>query len=108
TDGDSHLFNKGPTGDEKPFVGREIADWEQKIHDLMIKGAQELDETKRKEIYAEYQQLVQEQLPLIHLTISLYLVAVRDRIENVQPSALAGSTGVTGALWNVEQLRLKS
>ena len=108
TDGDSHLFNKGPTGDEKPFVGREIADWEQKIHDLMIKGAQELDETKRKEIYAEYQQLVQEQLPLIHLTISLYLVAVRDRIENVQPSALAGSTGVTGALWNVEQLKLKS
>ncbi|BBC24099.1 ABC transporter substrate-binding protein [Pseudanabaena sp. ABRG5-3] len=108
TDGDSHLFNKGPVGDEKPFPGREIADWEQKIHDLMIKGAQELDETKRKEIYAEYQQLVQEQLPLIHLTVPLYLVAIRDRVENVQPSALAGSTGVTGALWNVEQLKLKS
>jgi len=107
TDGDSHLFNKGPVGDEKPFPDREVADWEQKIHDLMIKGAQELDETKRKEIYAEYQQLVQEQLPLIHLTVPLYLVAVRDRVENVQPSALAGSTGVTGALWNVEQLKLK-
>ena len=107
TDGDSHLFNKGPSAEEKPFVGREIADWEQKIHDLMIQGAQELDEPKRKAIYAEYQQLVQEQLPLIHLTISLYLVAVRDRVENVQPSALAGSTGVTGALWNVEQLKLK-
>ena len=107
TDGDSHLFNKGPSAEEKPFVGREIADWEQKIHDLMIQGAQELDETKRKAIYAEYQQLVQEQLPLIHLTIPLYMVAIRDRVENVQPSALAGSTGVTGALWNVEQLKLK-
>jgi peptide/nickel transport system substrate-binding protein len=107
TDGDSHLFNKGPSAEEKPFVGREITDWEQKIHDLMIQGAQELDEPKRKAIYAEYQQLVQEQLPLIHLTIPLYLVAVRDRVENVQPSALAGSTGVTGALWNVEQLKLK-
>jgi peptide/nickel transport system substrate-binding protein len=107
TDGDSHLFNKGPSPDEKPFVGREVADWEQKIHDLMIQGAQELDEPKRKVIYAEYQQVVQEQLPLIHLTIPLYLVAVRDRVENVQPSALAGSTGVTGALWNVEQLKLK-
>ncbi|MEI6330291.1 MAG: ABC transporter substrate-binding protein [Pseudanabaena sp. ELA645] len=107
TDGDSHLFNKGPSPDEKPFVGREVADWEQKIHDLMIQGAQELDEPKRKAIYGEYQQLVQEQLPLIHLTVSLYLVAVRDRVENVQPSALAGSTGVTGALWNVEQLKLK-
>ncbi len=108
TDGDSHLFNKGPVGDEKPFIGREVADWEKKIHDLMISGAQELDETKRKAIYAEYQQLVQEQLPLIHLTIPLYLVAVRDRVDNVQTSALAGSTGVTGALWNVESLKLKS
>jgi peptide/nickel transport system substrate-binding protein len=108
TDGDSHMFNKGPVGDEPPFPGREVADWEKKIHSLMIQGAQELDETKRKAIYAEYQQLVQEQLPLIHLTIPLYLVAVRDRVENAQPSSLAGSTGVTGALWNVEQLKLKS
>jgi peptide/nickel transport system substrate-binding protein len=108
TDGDSHMFNKGPAGDEQPFPGREVADWEKKIHSLMIQGAQELDETKRKAIYAEYQQLVQEQLPLIHLTMSLYLVAVRDRVENAQPSALAGSTGVTGALWNLEQLKLKS
>ncbi len=106
-DGDSHIFNKGPVGDEKLFPNREVADWEKKIHDLMIQGAQELDETKRKAIYAEYQQLVQEQLPLIHLTIPLYLVAVRDRVENVQPSALAGSTGVTGALWNLEQLKLR-
>ena len=108
TDGDSHLFNKGPVGEEQPFIGREVADWEKKIHDLMIQGAQELDETKRKAIYAEYQQLVQEQLPLIHLTIPLYLVAVRDRVDNVQPSAaLAGSTGVTGAVWNLENLKLK-
>jgi peptide/nickel transport system substrate-binding protein len=108
TDGDSHLFNKGPVGDEKPFPGREVADWEQKIHDLMIKGAQELDVAKRKEIYAEYQQLVQEQLPLIHLTAPLYLVAVRDRVQNVQPSPILGGTGVSAALWNIEQLKLKS
>jgi peptide/nickel transport system substrate-binding protein len=108
TDGDNHIFNKGPLGDEKPFAGREIADWEQKIHDLMIKGAQELDPIKRKAIYFEYQQLVQEQLPLIHLTVPLYLVAVRDRVENVQPSTLAGGTGVSAALWNIEQLKLKS
>jgi peptide/nickel transport system substrate-binding protein len=108
TDGDSHVFNKGPVGEEKPFVGREVADWEQKIQELMIKGAQEIDEPKRKAIYAEYQQLVQEQLPLIHLTMPLYMVAVRDRVENIQPSSLAGSTGVTGALWNLELLKLKS
>lgn len=107
TDGDSHMFNKGAVGEEAPFPGREVADWEKKIHELMIKGAQELDETKRKAIYAEYQQLVQEQLPLIHLTVPLYLVAVRDRVENAQPTALAGSTGVTGALWNIDELKLR-
>ena len=108
TDGDNHLFNKGPLGDEKPFPGREVADWEKKIHDLMIKGAQEIDEPKRKAIYAEYQQLVQEQLPLIHLTVPLYLVAVRERLENVQPAPLAGGAGVSAALWNIEQLKLKN
>lgn len=99
-DGDNHMFNKGAVGDEKPFPGREIADWEQKIYDLMVQGAQELDDTKRKAIYAEYQQLVQEQLPLIHLTVPLYLIAIRDRIENVKPSE-------QGALWNIEELKLK-
>ena len=108
TDGDNHLFNQGPLGDEKPFAGREVADWEKKIHQLMIKGAQELDEPKRKAIYAEYQQLVQEQLPLIHLTVPLYLVAVRDRLENVQPAPLAGGAGVSAALWNIDQLKLKN
>ena len=108
TDGDNHLFNKGPLGDEKPFPGREVADWEKKIHDLMIKGAQEIDEPKRKAIYAEYQQLVQEQLPLIHLTVPLYLVAVRERLENVQPAPLAGGAGVSAALWNIDQLKLKN
>ena len=106
-DGDSHLFNMGPVGGEAPFPGREVADWEKKIHEIMIKGAQEIDETKRKAIYAEYQQLVQEQLPLIHLTTPLYLVAVRDRVQNAQPNSLAGSTGVSGALWNTDQLVLQ-
>jgi peptide/nickel transport system substrate-binding protein len=99
-DGDSHLFNKGPVGDEKPFPGREVADWETKIYDLMVQGAQEIDINKRKAIYAEYQQLVQEQLPLIHLTVPLYLIAVRDRIENVKPSD-------QGVLWNIDELKLK-
>ncbi|MDX2255220.1 MAG: ABC transporter substrate-binding protein [Pseudanabaenaceae cyanobacterium bins.39] len=105
-EGDSHMFNKGPVGDEPPFPGREVADWEKRIHEIMIRGAREIDEDKRKQIYAEYQQLVQEQLPLIHLIMPLYLVAVSDRVENAQPTSLAGSTGVVGALWNLDELQL--
>jgi peptide/nickel transport system substrate-binding protein len=105
-EGDAHMFNKGPVGDEPPFPGREVADWEKRIHEIMIRGAREIDEDKRKQIYAEYQQLVQEQLPLIHLIMPLYLVAVRDRVDNAQPTSLAGSTGVVGALWNLDELQL--
>jgi peptide/nickel transport system substrate-binding protein len=102
TQGDSHLFNQGPKPGQTAIPGWEVADWEKKIETIMIRGAKEVDDRKRKEIYAEYQQLVQEQLPLIHLVIPLSLTAVRDRIENLKYSALGG------ALWNLDELKLKS
>jgi peptide/nickel transport system substrate-binding protein len=102
TQGDSHLFNQGPKPGQPAIPGWEVADWEKKIETIMIRGAKEVDNRKRKEIYAEYQQLVQEQLPLIHLVIPLSLTAVRDRIENLKYSALGG------ALWNLDELKLKS
>ncbi len=100
TDGNLHMFNKGPEQGLPDFPGREIADWEQKLEDLMIRGAQEIDETKRKAVYAEFQQTVQEYLPLIHLIVPYSLSAVRDRVEGVEYSALGG------ALWNLESLQL--
>jgi peptide/nickel transport system substrate-binding protein len=100
TDGEQHMFNKGAEPGEPNYLGREIAPWEQKIQDLMIEGSQEIKEDKRKAVYAQFQQLVQEQLPLIHLVTPLSLVAVRDRLQGVQPSALGG------ALWNIEELKL--
>jgi peptide/nickel transport system substrate-binding protein len=66
----------------------------------MIEGSQELDEAKRKKIYAEFQSQVREQLPLIHLITPLYLVALRDRIQGAEPSAIGK------AIWNLDQLKL--
>jgi peptide/nickel transport system substrate-binding protein len=102
TQGDSHLFNQGPKPGQPAIPGWEVADWEKKIETIMIRGAKEVDDRKRKEIYAEYQELVQEQLPLIHLVIPLSLTAVRDRIQNVRYSALGG------ALWNLDELKLSA
>jgi peptide/nickel transport system substrate-binding protein len=99
-DGENHMFNKGADANEKPYSGRIIADWEQKINDLMIEGSQELDETKRKQIYGKFQLLVREQLPLIHLITPLYLVALRDRIQGAAPTALGK------AIWNLDELKL--
>lgn len=103
-DGGLHTFNQKPQPGQDPLIGWEVADWEAEIGRLYIKGAQELDEAKRKAIYAETQRLTQEYLPSIHLVCPLSLAAVRDRVEGVKYSAL-GSLG--GTLWNKYELKVR-
>lgn len=93
-----HLFNQSPTSGE--LEGRQVADWEAEIGRLYVRGGQELDDDKRKAIYAEAQKLAQAYVPMIFLINPLSLSAVRNRLEGVQYSALGG------ALWNVYELKL--
>ncbi len=99
-DGEFHPFNQKPTAGQPPIEGREVAPWEAEIGRLYIEGAQELDQTKRKQIYAQTQSLAQEYLPYIHLFTPLSLDAIRDRIQNVKYSAY------NGPLWNVYELKV--
>lgn len=99
-DGGLHTFNQKPLPGQAPITGREVADWEAEISRLYIQGAQELDEAKRKEIYAKTQQLTQEYLPLIHMINPLALVAFRNNIKGVRPS------GLGGALWNIHEIKV--
>ena len=99
-DGEFHPFNQKTTAGQPPIEGREVADWEAEIGRLYIKGAQELDETKRKAIYWETQRIAQEYLPYIHLFTPLSLTAVRDQVQNVKYSAYGG------ALWNIYEIRV--
>lgn len=99
-DGSLHSFNQQPQPGQPPIQGWKPDPWEQKIADLYIKGAQELDENKRKQIYGEVQQLIKENLPYIYLVNQLSMTAVRDRIQPIQYSALGG------ALWNINELRI--
>ncbi|MFK8182715.1 MAG: ABC transporter substrate-binding protein [Phormidesmis sp.] len=96
--GNLHLFNQQFQGGKSILPGQEVYDWEKKISDLYIKAAQELDEDKRKAMYFETQDLVQEYLPFIHLVGQYSMSAVRDNIENVQYSVLGGT------LWNIHEL----
>jgi peptide/nickel transport system substrate-binding protein len=99
--GASHRFNQPAKPGQPPIEGREISDWEQEIGQLYIQGAQELDEAKRKAIYAKTQQITQENLPFIYLVNPLALSAVRDRVKGVEFTALGGT------LWNIDQLKLE-
>jgi peptide/nickel transport system substrate-binding protein len=100
TDGNLHSFNQKPQPGQKPIEGWQVADWEEKIAQLTIAGARELDLEKRKAIYTEIQKLEIEYLPFIHLVEPLSLGAVRDRIEGVEFSALGG------AFWNIDELKI--
>jgi peptide/nickel transport system substrate-binding protein len=101
TDGRSHLFNQKPSKDQAPITGQEIAPWEQEINDLYIKGAQELDEAKRKEIYYQTQRLTQENLPFIYLVNRLRLFAGRNHLKGLNPTNLDG-------LWNLHEIKIQN
>ncbi|MGB3294970.1 MAG: ABC transporter substrate-binding protein [Phormidesmis sp.] len=98
TAGGLHFFNQQTP--EGILPGQEVYDWEQDISDLYIRAAQALDEADRKALYGETQQLVQENLPFIHLVGQYSMTAVRNKIENVKYTALGG------ALWNINELKL--
>ncbi|MBW4679842.1 MAG: ABC transporter substrate-binding protein [Microcoleus vaginatus WJT46-NPBG5] len=100
TKGGLHAFNLGPQESQPPIVGWTVSDWERQIEELYIKGAGELDEAKRKEIYAETQRITQENLPFIYLVNPLTIAAVRNRLQGIKFSALGG------ALWNLTELKI--
>jgi peptide/nickel transport system substrate-binding protein len=102
-DGGLHVFNQKPLPGREPLIGREVPDWEAEIGRLYIKAAQEFDQQKRKEIYAETQRLAQEYLPFVYLVNPLSLAAVRDRLQNVKFSALGSQRG---ALWNKYEIKV--
>ncbi|MEN9869449.1 MAG: hypothetical protein RLZZ171_432 [Cyanobacteriota bacterium] len=99
-DGNSHVFNLATPAEGKPLEGRVVADWETEIGRLFIEGARELDEAKRKTIYAEIQELVSAKVPFIYLVNPYSMAAIRNNIEGVEYSALGG------AFWNLDQLKI--
>ncbi|MBD2772847.1 ABC transporter substrate-binding protein [Iningainema tapete] len=99
--GGSHTFNLAPQPGQPPITGWEASEWEQEIDRLFTAGTQEVDENKRKAIYGKFQQIVQEQLPVIHLVNDQALMAVRDRVQGLKYSGLP-----SWGLWNIPELKI--
>lgn len=100
--GGLHSFNQGPQPGQPPLIGWALTSWEREIDRLFIQGAQELDEAKRKAIYAKFQQIVQEQLPAIYLVNPLALSATRNHVKGIKFSGL----DPRGSLWNLYELKV--
>jgi peptide/nickel transport system substrate-binding protein len=99
TKGGLHVFNLATQPGEPALIGWKPRDWELDIEQLYIQGASELDENRRKEIYAQSQRITQENLPFIYLVNPLSMEAVRDRIKGIE------YTDLGGALWNLYELK---
>ncbi|MCG8361942.1 MAG: ABC transporter substrate-binding protein [Pseudanabaenales cyanobacterium] len=99
-EGRLHMFNLAAQPGQTPLEGREVYAWEAEIGNLYVQAARELDDEKRKAIYAQAQQLTQEYLPVIFLINPLSMAAVRNRVKGVQYTALGS------VLWNVYELEI--
>jgi peptide/nickel transport system substrate-binding protein len=99
-EGRSHIFNQKPSPQQPKLDGWQASEWEQKIYDTYVKASQEFDETKRRQLYIETQQITQEQLPCIYLVNPFSLSAVRNRIKGIDYSPLGG------AFWNLHELKV--
>ena len=102
TDGNLHTFNQTARPGNQSLEGRKVREWEKEIESLYIQASRELDESKRKALYAEAQDIVQEHLPYIYLVNPLALAAARDRIQGIEYSALGGT------FWNIEALKIQN
>ncbi|PIW62592.1 MAG: ABC transporter substrate-binding protein, partial [Candidatus Omnitrophica bacterium CG12_big_fil_rev_8_21_14_0_65_50_5] len=65
-------------------------DWEKRIDEIFDTAVQELDETKRKVLYDEYQRIVSDEVPVIYTVLNNRLSAVRNKFGNLRPSSYGG------------------
>ncbi|MBP9855675.1 MAG: ABC transporter substrate-binding protein, partial [Candidatus Omnitrophica bacterium] len=93
SDGELHMWYPRQ---EKPATS-----WEKRIDEIFSLGVQELDETKRKKYYDEFQDIIAEELPLIYTVLSAKLSAVRNKFGNLRP------TNLGGVFHNLEEIYIK-
>lgn len=101
--GGSHYFNLNTQPGQRPIQGWQVTEWEKEIDRLFVAGARELDPKKRKQIYGEFQQTVQENLPVILLVNDSASMAVRNRVTGLKYSGLP-----SWGLWNISELKVEA
>ncbi len=88
SDGALHLFNQRKENDIKSTD--KILPFEKELNQIFDKAAIEVDNSKRKELYIKYQEIVSNNAPIVYLYSPLNIVAVRNKFKNVFPTPLGG------------------
>ncbi len=69
-----------------PNQAQPVTEWEAQIDEIYVTASQELDHEKRVDLYHEAQAIVAEKVPLIYLTLSERISAVRNVFGNTVPT----------------------
>jgi len=109
----------GLTGGDEPHFGRNVwhsggqlhmwyprqktpsTPWEARIDTIFNLAARELDRTKRKELYDEWQRIAADKQPFIYTVLSEKIECISNKFGNVTPSMSSG------LLHNIEMLYVK-
>ncbi|MBQ2645560.1 ABC transporter substrate-binding protein [bacterium] len=86
SNGPLHIFNQR---EEKDY-NKQLLDFEKETDFLFEKGASELEYEKRKIYYNKFQEIIAKERPMIYLYSPLRLMAVKNRIGNIQPTLIGG------------------
>lgn len=97
--GSLHMFNQRSPDDLQG--SDKLLNYEKELDELFEKGASHLDFKDRKKIYDQYQQVIYDNLPMIYLYSPLRIIAVRNRLGNINPTILGG------VLYNLEDIYIK-
>ena len=73
--------------------GAAVYPYEREIDAIFEKSAGTFNERARKKLFDRWQQIVADELPLIHLAVPDDLYAVRDRFGNMYPTPYGGALG---------------
>ncbi len=84
-----------------PHQDKPATAWEKRIDEIFDRGAQELDEAKRKVLYDEFQRIVADELPVIYTVLNTDMYAVRNKFGNLKPTVNGG------AFHNIEEIYIK-
>lgn len=91
-----HMFNQRHGKDLETKA--DLRDWEAELDEIFEKGATILEFEERKPYYDRYQEIVYEQNPFIYIYSGLRVIAVRDKLDNMNPTPLGG------VLHNLEEI----
>jgi peptide/nickel transport system substrate-binding protein len=80
-DGTARLWNLAQPGAGQPT---EVADWEVRLNDLVAEALATYDETERRALYREFQQIAGANLPLVYLYTQGLNFARSNRLGNTQ------------------------